>query len=57
MLEDLEDKRVVTFQEGKELADFYRCPFIETSALTGENVDEAFTLIVQEMYRFASPPR
>ena len=39
---DLEDKRAVTIEEGKELAEKNKMMFFETSAKTGKNVDEIF---------------
>jgi len=48
---DLEDQRVVNYQEGVTLANelseggISRVSYIETSALTGENVEDAFSLI------------
>lgn len=38
---DRED-RVVTFEEGQQLADELGVPFLETSARTADNVDNAF---------------
>ena len=32
------------------LADYHGIPFLETSAKTGENVEEAFSLISQAIY-------
>ena len=39
---DLEDKRVITEEEGQLLAVQHSIDFIEASALSGENVREAF---------------
>jgi len=40
---DLDNDRVVTYDEGKQLADEYGVQFFETSALTGHNVEKMFT--------------
>lgn len=42
---DLDNDRVVTFDEGKQLADDYGVQFFETSALTGQNVEKMFTAL------------
>lgn len=39
---DLDNDRVVTFDEGKQLAEEYGVEFFETSALTGQNVEKMF---------------
>jgi len=39
---DLDNDRVVTFEEGKQLAEEYGVEFFETSALTGINVEKMF---------------
>ena len=47
---DLPDNQhEVSYAMGKQLADNWECPFIETSAKTALNVQEAFELIVKEM--------
>ena len=46
---DLEDKRVVTFNQGKEFADTYGLKFIETSAKKKMNVNEAFETLGREL--------
>jgi translation initiation factor IF-2 len=38
---------VVTTEEGRELAASFKMPFIETSAKTGEGVEEAFMMLVR----------
>ncbi len=49
---DLKDNRVVSYEEGKDLANKIRAiDFIETSALNGENVDKAFLKLVQTVLR------
>ena len=42
---DLEEIRVVTTQEGEDLAKKLNLPYIETSALNKDLVDEAFHMI------------
>lgn len=46
---DLELKRSISFDEGKELATTYDIPFIETSAKTGENVVKTFSDLVKRI--------
>ena len=46
---DLDDKRVITFDEGKELALKNGIIFMETSAKTGEGVNEVFNYTAQEI--------
>jgi len=46
---DLADKRQVSIEEGQELAEKYGMKFYETSAKTGENVNEIFNDAVDEI--------
>jgi hypothetical protein len=51
---DEDEKRSITQKEGMSIAYRYKCPFVEVSAKTGENVDALFTSIVQEAIRYRS---
>jgi small GTP-binding protein len=46
---DLANERVVPKEKGEELAKEFDCPFIETSAFSGEGISECFALIVREI--------
>ena len=46
---DLDDKRVITSNQGKEFADTYGLKFIETSAKKNLNVNEAFETLGREL--------
>ena len=48
---DLEDKRKVTYQEGKEFASSNGMQFIETSAKTDTKVKDAFEMLTQEIIK------
>ena len=47
---DLIDDRVVTPEEGKTIARQYDMQYIETSALTNQNVKEAFEAIIEKVH-------
>ena len=46
---DLEEKRVITYNQGKEFADSYGLKYIETSAKKNLNVNEAFETLGREL--------
>ena len=48
---DLEDKRKVTYQEGKDFATSNGMQFMETSAKTASKVQEAFELLTNEIIK------
>ncbi|KAJ3441140.1 ras and ef-hand domain-containing protein [Anaeramoeba flamelloides] len=45
---DLEEERVVSTEEGENLAAQHNVPFFETSAKTGENVEKCFLLLTEQ---------
>ena len=46
---DLEEKRVISYNQGKEFADTYGLKFIETSAKKNFNVNEAFETLGRDL--------
>ena len=46
---DLENKRVISYNQGKEFADTYGLKFLETSAKKNLNVNEAFETLGREL--------
>ena len=48
---DLEDQREASYEEGKQLAKRWQCPFFETSAKEEIGIQEVFTSLVREMER------
>lgn len=47
---DLESKRVISTEAGKQLAGEFKIPFFETSAVTNTNVNEAFRTLLELCY-------
>jgi len=52
---DMPDKKMVTYEQGADLAKEYQIKFFETSAKTNVNVEEAFTTIAR-MIKDKKPP-
>ncbi|KAG1930457.1 ras-related protein Rab-37 [Pimephales promelas] len=50
---DMSSGRVIRREDGEKLAREYGVIFLETSAKTGLNVDEAFTTVAKELVRLA----
>ena len=53
---DLNDSRIVTTEQGEELAKELGCPFIEVSAKENVNIDELFALLVMKMNAYYPLP-
>lgn len=51
---DLETTRVVSTEEGRELAEALNCPFFETSAKERINIDESYLELVRVMRKLSS---
>ena len=54
---DLESDRVVSYEEGKAVADQYCIPFFETSAKDGRGINEAFGKLVNDVLARKLPCR
>ena len=48
---DLEDLREVSTEEAQAKAEQYNVAFLETSAKSGDNINKAFTKLVEEVYK------
>ncbi|KAF3612442.1 Ras-related protein RABA5a [Capsicum annuum] len=51
---DLENIRAVSIEEGKSLAESEGMFFMETSALDSTNVNQAFEIVIREIYNSVS---
>jgi len=47
---DLSAQRAISYEEGAAVAKEFGIPFIETSAVNGVNVEEAFTKLIEDVY-------
>jgi len=48
---DLEDQRQVSKEQGEEKAKTFQLAFLETSALSGENLEKGFNMLITEVYQ------
>ena len=46
--------RAVESKQGRQLADSYNIPYVETSAKTRQGVDDAFYTLVREIRKYVS---
>ena len=47
---DIDIERAVTTKEGRQFAEFHGLKFMETSAKSGQNVEESFTTVTKDIY-------
>ena len=47
---DMDEARAVTTREGQQFADFHGLKFMETSAKSGHNVEEAFLTLTRDIH-------
>lgn len=47
---DEDDRRAVTYKEGKNFSERHGLRYIETSAVSGQNVEETFSIVAREVY-------
>ena len=48
---DLEEERKISHEEGKAFADKLKIPYFETSAKTGQGLQEAFQCLFESVYK------
>ena len=54
---DLSDNRVVTLAEAEQFAQHHQLQYLETSAMNGTNVKEAFVKVATQIYRKGVKPQ
>jgi len=54
---DLQDQRVITTEQGEELARKFNCAFMEASAKTRVNVDQIFHDLIRQINKITPPPK
>jgi small GTP-binding protein len=54
---DLQQNRVVTLAEAEQFAEHHQLTYLETSALTGANIREAFVKVATQIYRNRPGPK
>ena len=47
---DLENQREILKEQGEEKAKSFGCAFLETSALSGNNIEKAFEMMIKEIF-------
>ena len=48
---DLEEKREILKEQGEEKAKSFGCAFLETSALSGDNIEKGFEMMINEIFK------
>ena len=48
---DLEERREILNEQGEEKARSFGCGFLETSALSGDNIDKGFEMMISEIFK------
>lgn len=49
------EHRQIQTEEGRKLAEEFKCPFTEASARNGDNVSKAFDLMITEVEKSQNP--
>ena len=47
---DLEEKREILKEQGEEKANSFGCAFLETSALSGDNIEKGFEMMINDIF-------